>query len=654
MNQNKLKQLYSLRKNFTVIGLTGRVGSGCSQIANALSNNDFIDKVKCDSKTFEESLMPEDIKYKICADYLSFEGNYKPFHVISYKDVLLLHLLHYASINSNNINQAIDKILDIIFQNGENGKISQTLISDLKKEGFTNRFDKEIDFKLQIKIREYLMKDELWFSTFNNGKDKLKEFLKSKRDCQVTYDFYYTFFEKFSNGFFEVLNEFNIVKKTRLVHDLANNLREHGTVENLVLAKDNYKTLDHIYIVAETINQLIKLYRSINNEAKIIIDSLKNSLELMYFKEKFGAFYMIASNKSFEERKLHIKNQLINDYNFNANKAESILNEIINLGDGEYDGGEVNKGDFSAPDVENCIQKSDFHIYFSNEKKGKKEVHNSTSQYDYLSLTRQLTKLIALIHQPGIITPTNIERCMQVAYNAKFNSGCISRQVGAVITDENYSVKSIGWNDVAQNQIPCNLRSITDLIEGRKKEIFSDFEISDDKDFKISNGTLDSFKNLMSNDFAELKNKKNELEGRNCPYCFKTSINTYEGEKNQVHTRSLHAEENAMMQLVKYGSEGVKGGNLFTTASPCELCSKKAFQLGIKNVYYIDPYPGIAGKHILKSGVNPDNNPKVLMFQGAVGRAYHKLYEPFMAYKDELKILTGLEPIQRKTKIDLD
>jgi dCMP deaminase len=57
---------------------------------------------------------------------------------------------------------------------------------------------------------------------------------------------------------------------------------------------------------------------------------------------------------------------------------------------------------------------------------------------------------------------------------------------------------------------------------------------------------------------------------------------------------------------------------------------------------------------LLKSGVNPDNNPKVLMFQGAVGRAYHKLYEPFMAYKDELKILTGLEPIQRKTKIDLD
>lgn len=151
----------------------------------------------------------------------------------------------------------------------------------------------------------------------------------------------------------------------------------------------------------------------------------------------------------------------------------------------------------------------------------------------------------------------------------------------------------------------------------------------------------------MKNDYSELDNKINDLEGRNCSFCFKTSINSYEGEKNQVHTRSLHAEENAMMQLVKYGSEGVKGGNLFTTASPCELCSKKAFQLGIKNIYYIDPYPGIAGKHILKSGVNKDNNPKVLMFQGSVGRAFHKLYEPFMAYKDELKILTGISPTKK-------
>ena len=58
--------------------------------------------------------------------------------------------------------------------------------------------------------------------------------------------------------------------------------------------------------------------------------------------------------------------------------------------------------------------------------------------------------------------------------------------------------------------------------------------------------------------------------------------------KNQVHTRSLHAEENAFLQLAKYGTQGIQNGVLFTTASCCELCAKKAYQLGIKKIYYID------------------------------------------------------------------
>ena len=102
-----------------------------------------------------------------------------------------------------------------------------------------------------------------------------------------------------------------------------------------------------------------------------------------------------------------------------------------------------------------------------------------------------------------------------------------------------------------------------------------------------------------------------------------------------------------MMQITKNGGNGLKDGNLFTTASPCELCSKKAYQLGVKKIFYIDPYPGIATKHTLKNGIKEEYNPQLIMFQGAVGRAFHKLYEPFLSYKDELKILTEISPKQR-------
>ena len=63
---------------------------------------------------------------------------------------------------------------------------------------------------------------------------------------------------------------------------------------------------------------------------------------------------------------------------------------------------------------------------------------------------------------------------------------------------------------------------------------------------------------------------------------------------------------------------------------------KKAYQLGIERVVYIDPYPGIAQDQILKTGEFP---PLVVLFKGATGTAYHKLYDPILSYKDELKAL---------------
>ena len=76
----------------------------------------------------------------------------------------------------------------------------------------------------------------------------------------------------------------------------------------------------------------------------------------------------------------------------------------------------------------------------------------------------------------------------------------------------------------------------------------------------------------------------------------------------------------------------------FIGACTCELCAKKAYQLGIKVIYYIDPYPGISDLHILSAGSKPIM-PR--LFNGAIGNAYHWLYDPIMPYKDELTLLLG-------------
>lgn len=61
------------------------------------------------------------------------------------------------------------------------------------------------------------------------------------------------------------------------------------------------------------------------------------------------------------------------------------------------------------------------------------------------------------------------------------NSGCISRQVGAVVTDEDYSIKAVGWNDVAKGQVPCGLRSLQELDEFSSETDYSLYERTSEK-----------------------------------------------------------------------------------------------------------------------------------------------------------------------------
>lgn len=171
--------------------------------------------------------------------------------------------------------------------------------------------------------------------------------------------------------------------------------------------------------------------------------------------------------------------------------------------------------------------------------------------------------------------------------------------------------------------MPCSLRNRFDLVNGHDQNAYSEYEKTDLNYLKEFTKGNDKFIKIVES-------------GRNISYCFKDQYKELTGNKNQVHTRSLHAEENAFLQISKYGGRGVEHGKLFTTASPCELCSKKAYQLGVKEIYYIDPYPGIAMSHILMGG---SRNPELIIFSGAIGRAFHNLYSPKMSYKDELNAL---------------
>lgn len=401
---------------------------------------------------------------------------------------------------------------------------------------------------------------------------------------------------------------------------MGNNIRTSGS------AYDDKFIAKNIWKLSQRTNSLIKILRKRNKVEKgrvlVVIDSLRNPYESTFFKDRYSSFYLVSINVDQDSRESRL-------YNIGYTKDE--INTIDKI---EYPSkykGEDKYKIFSNQNIQQCTELADIHIYNEQDDID----FNKIKQNDFINLKKKIIKYITLMMHPGIITPTHIERTMQMAYNAKMSSGCISRQVGAVVTDNKFSIKSVGWNTVAEGQVPCNLRDINDLVSGDDVEAFSKFE--------LKNSDMISYCRKKIQNIEDEKEIK-KLKGRVYPYCFKDiysemKAKNSEGniiEKNQVHTRSLHAEENAFLQICKYGGIGLEGGFLFTTASPCELCAKKAYQLGIEKIYYIDPYPGVSEDHILECGTR---RPKMILFDGAIGRAYTQLYMQIIPYKDEISYL---------------
>lgn len=412
---------------------------------------------------------------------------------------------------------------------------------------------------------------------------------------------------------------------TKFYQKLGNDIRSYGCVASALREIDP----ESIQAIPKFIVKLINEHRANPDAGKCyyVVDAIRNPFEAIYLKDRFSAFYMIGVTAKDSER----KDRLLKDGLEYFDLAEVDYREGADIDNIDIDTENKEKikkqnkrptgrGALVVQNVAACLEKCDIYIDNPSDFSFSRGFNNPSH------VAGNIVNYVALMQRPGLVTPTAIERCMQIALTAKLNSGCLSRQVGAAICDDKYSILSIGWNDVARGQVSCLLRNASYFVNGHDSEAYSDYELKNDvfrKKIKLKVESLGS-------------GGRKRLGGRVYSYCFKQVYNEITGVKNQVHTRALHAEENAFLQLAMRGVGGVDSGFLFTTASPCELCSKKAYQMGISKIYYIDPYPGIATSNILQSG---SNRPELVLFSGAVGRAFHQLYHPVMPYKDEIEYL---------------
>ena len=417
--------------------------------------------------------------------------------------------------------------------------------------------------------------------------------------------------------------------RNRTLQELGRFLRRLG---NKVIDLD----IEPVFWLAELVRRCIKILSEYKDgkfvKGRFVIDALRNPFEIEYFRNRYSNFYLFSVLASRDVRKRRLKEKiLLSDEEIK--QLQSIENKASS-----------SKEELYEQNINFCVGKGD--VFINND------------DVSITLLTYQLGKYIALILNPGLITPTKDEIFMQVAFTARYASGCISRQVGAVVTGKDGYVRGVGWNDVPEKQIPClyrTLEELEDTSEVTGNLVFSDYELSLD------------FKNFALNEFEYNRKKWN----KNFPFCFKDiqnqkevnekikeakdkignmSLGVKEEEelkkiieefktfKNPTRERALHAEENAFLQAAKVGGMSVVDGTLYSTDSPCQLCAKKSRQLFIKRIVYIDDYPDISKEHTLCSGKD-GTRPKIEMFSGAIGQAYFKLYAPFIPRKDELKLI---------------
>ncbi len=239
--------------------------------------------------------------------------------------------------------------------------------------------------------------------------------------------------------------------------------------------------------------------------------------------------------------------------------------------------------------------------------------------------------------------PTIDETFMTMAYAESQRSHCLKRKVGAVITStyvtdfteanairDSVSVISSGHNEVPLGTVPC-------VFDEKLEKCYRDY-LQEEQAQKYKHcpfcGTPITLGETTCNQCG------NKVTGyvKTCPICkaefdikyrctnekcgkdvFKEYLRG--GGKLLDMCKALHAEENALLSLVKVPGMDKTDLTLYTTTYPCNLCANKIVAAGIKTVVYADPYTMKEAEVILNAG-----SVTTRKFEGIKSLAFFKLY----------------------------
>jgi len=254
-------------------------------------------------------------------------------------------------------------------------------------------------------------------------------------------------------------------------------------------------------------------------------------------------------------------------------------------------------------------------------------------------LTADVERMVALLFGNPFLTPTFDEYAMYMAFAASLRSADLSRQVGAVVAqEESKEVLSTGAND-------CPKHGGGLYWPWRQESA----KIEDDKDGR------DYMRGEDSNKLAQLEIIHEIIDVVRANAADVDDTRLREGLlKSSIADltefgRVVHAEMEALLACAR-NRVSTRGATVYCTTFPCHNCAKHIIASGVERVVYIEPYEkskafGLHPDSIVAA--EPDGEyPGKVRFEPFVGVGPRKFFDLF-----SMKHGSGY-PLERKNRQD--
>ena len=317
-SQVPVETFYHDRSEYSIIGLTGVAGSGCSVFAELLRDPELLFKAVRKPEDFvvnypeetnsekQKKIKNLDVnasldgfvekkKYEICYNYL--QANYQPYDVIKYTKLLWLYLLIYTKhcnpeLDEQQLACCVESVLiDKFRPSVKHDKELKEAIGYNPEEraavihGLINEFKgwKELAEKLNVLHNDWVAKN---FQPSEPRELKKELFLFFEEQV----------FRSFVEFFTKRLAEIDYYSSCFYYHRFATEVRSNG---NPFIPYDEWfngddKGCENLYVIIRLFVLLLDGRRENGGHRRIVIDSIRNSAEALYLRERYSGFYLVA------------------------------------------------------------------------------------------------------------------------------------------------------------------------------------------------------------------------------------------------------------------------------------------------------------------------------------------------------------------------